>query len=51
MTTATHMLTGGHRGFDSLHLAAASITGATHFLTFKANQTSLAENAGLMAPI
>lgn len=46
-----HTLTGGHRGFDILHVAAAKILGATHFLTFDANQKRLAENEGLMVPI
>ena len=46
-----HTLTGGHRGFDILHVAAAKILGATHFLTFDANQKKLAENEGLTVPI
>ena len=49
--SAAHTLTGGHRGFDILHVAAARILGATHFLTFDANQKRLAENAGLKVPI
>ena len=46
-----HTLTGGHRGFDILHVAAARIIGATHFLTFDTNQKRLAENEGLVVPL
>ncbi|MBC8126327.1 MAG: type II toxin-antitoxin system VapC family toxin [Gloeobacteraceae cyanobacterium ES-bin-144] len=46
-----HTLTGGHRGFDILHVAAAKILGATHFLTFDANQKKLAESESLIAPL
>lgn len=46
-----HTLTGGHRGFDILHVAAAKILRATHFLTFDANQKKLAEAEGLVIPI
>lgn len=46
-----HTLTGGHRGFDILHVAAARIMEATHFLTLDANQKKLAENEGLIVPI
>ena len=49
--SATHTLTGGHRGFDILHVAAARIIGATHFLTFDVNQKRLAKAAGLKLPI
>ncbi len=49
--STTHTLTAGHRGFDILHVAAAKILGATHFLTFDANQKKLAENEGLIAPL
>jgi predicted nucleic acid-binding protein len=49
--SSLHTLTGGHRGFDILHVAAACIMGATHFLTFDANQKKLAENKGLIVPI
>lgn len=38
--SATHTLTGGHRGFDVLHVAAAIIMNGTHLLTFDANQKS-----------
>lgn len=46
-----HTLTGGHRGFDILHVAAAKIIGASHFLTFDANQRKLAANEGLIVPL
>jgi predicted nucleic acid-binding protein len=49
--SAAHTLTGGHRGFDILHVAAARIIGATHFLTFDVNQKRLAESTGLIVPI
>lgn len=49
--SAAHTLTGGHRGFDILHVAAARIMGATHFLTFDANQRSLATAVGLKLPL
>lgn len=47
----THTLTGGHRGFDILHVAAANVAKATHFLTFDANQKKLAEKEGLVTPL
>ena len=49
--SAAHTLTGGHRGFDILHVAAARVLGASHFLTFDANQKRLAQNEGLKVPI
>ncbi len=49
--STNHTLTGGHRGFDILHVAAAKMIGATHFLTFDVNQRKLAENEGLVVPI
>jgi len=49
--SAAHTLTGGHRGFDILHVAAARVLGATHFLTFDTNQKRLAEAEGLKVPI
>jgi len=49
--SATHTLTGGHRGFDILHVAAALNLGAKEFLTFDANQKKLAEAEGLVVPI
>jgi predicted nucleic acid-binding protein len=48
--SATHTLTGGHRGFDMLHVAAALQLKARHFLTFDANQKRLAEAEGLIVP-
>jgi predicted nucleic acid-binding protein len=44
-------LTGGHRGFDILHVASALMMKATHFLTFDANQKKLAEAEGLVVPV
>jgi hypothetical protein len=49
--SSLHTLAGGHRGFDILHVAAAKIMRATHFLTFDLNQRKLAENEGLIVPI
>jgi predicted nucleic acid-binding protein len=49
--STAHTITGGHRGFDILHVAAARIMGATHFLTFDANQNRLAKAAGLKLPL
>jgi predicted nucleic acid-binding protein len=49
--SAAHTLTGGHRGFDILHVAAARIMDATHFLTFDANQRRLAKAVGLKLPL
>ena len=46
-----HTLTGGHRGFDILHVAAAKMIGATHFLSFDSNQKRLAEKEGLNVPL
>jgi predicted nucleic acid-binding protein len=45
-----HTLTGGHRGFDILHVAAAKLLGAERFLTFDANQKRLAEAEGIVVP-
>ncbi len=45
-----HTLTGGHRGFGIIHVAAAKVIGATHFLTFDASQKKLAETEGLAVP-
>lgn len=44
-------LTGGHRGFDILHVASALKMEASHFLTFNGNQKKLAEAEGLMVPL
>jgi predicted nucleic acid-binding protein len=41
--TAKHVSTGGYRVFDILLVAAALEVGATHFLTFHANQRKLAQ--------
>ena len=46
-----HTLTGGHRGFDILHVAAAKLIRATHFLTFDANQKALAAKEGFITPL
>lgn len=46
-----HTLAGGHRAFDILHVAAARIMGASHFLTFDANQRKLAATEGFIVPI
>ena len=48
--SARHTLTGGHRGFDILHVAAAKVLRSTHFLTFDPNQKSLAEKEGFIVP-
>ena len=45
--SASHTVTGGHRAFDILHVAAAIHLGATEFLTFDTNQRNLAIVAGL----
>lgn len=49
--SATHTLTGGHRSFDILHVAAAKKLGAQHFLTFDQNQSRLAQAEGLTVPL
>ncbi len=49
--SATYSLTGGHRGFDILHVAAAIQLGAEKFLTFDANQKKLAGAEGLEVPL
>lgn len=48
--SVTHTLTGGHRGFDILHVAAALQLGAEVLLTFDANQRTLARAEGLVVP-
>ena len=45
--SASHTMTGGHRAFDILHVAAALHLGASEFLTFDINQRKLAITAGL----
>jgi predicted nucleic acid-binding protein len=49
--SATYTLTGGHRGFDILHVAVAIKLGAEKFLTFDANQKKLAAAEGLDVPL
>jgi predicted nucleic acid-binding protein len=49
--SATHMLAGGHRAFDLLHVASALVLGANQFLTFDANQKKLATAEGLAVPV
>jgi predicted nucleic acid-binding protein len=45
--SASHTVTGGHRAFDILHIAAALHLGVSEFLTFDINQRKLAITAGL----
>jgi predicted nucleic acid-binding protein len=45
--SASHTMTGGHRAFDILHVAAALHLGAGEFLTFDTNQRKLATAVGL----
>jgi predicted nucleic acid-binding protein len=45
--SASHTMTGGHRAFAILHVAAALHLGASEFLTFDTNQRKLATTAGL----
>ena len=40
-------LDAGHRSYDILHVAAAIVGGAKHFLSFDKNQRKLAESEGL----
>ena len=47
MPSSIYTLTGGHRAFDILHIAAALQLGAKEFLTFDQNQRKLAAKAGL----
>jgi predicted nucleic acid-binding protein len=49
--SAAHTLSGGHRGFDILHAAAAIVMDAKQFLTFDRNQKRLAEAEGLSVPL
>ena len=49
--SATHTLTGGHRGFDILHVASALILNAQQLLTFDESQKKLAEAEGLAVPV
>lgn len=49
--SSTRTLSGGHRGFDILHVASALKMNATHFLNFDVNQKKLAEAEGLVVPV
>lgn len=49
--SSSYTLTGGHRAFDVLHVAAALVMGAGEFLTFDGNQRKLAEAEGLVVPV
>ena len=42
---------GGHRSFDLLHVATAVVLGAKEFLSFDANQNSLAAAEGMAVPL
>lgn len=46
-----HTWTGGHRGYDILHVATAIHLGARDFLTFDGRQKQLAEAEGLRVPL
>ena len=48
LLSGKYTLVGGHRSFDVLHVAAAVHLQADVFLTFDANQRSLALSAGLV---
>lgn len=47
----SHTPSGGHRGFDILHVAAAKQMGAGDFLTFDRNQRKLARSLRLKIPL
>lgn len=49
--SAMHTLSGGHRAFDILHVAAALVLKSRCFLTFDKNQKNLAEALGLTVPL
>jgi predicted nucleic acid-binding protein len=49
--SSTYSLTGGHRGFDILHVAASLRLNAKQFLTFDTNQKKLAEAEGMKVPL
>ena len=49
--SAIHTLSGCHRSFDILHVAAARTMGARHFLTFDVNQRLLAQAESLSVPV
>lgn len=46
-----HTLSGGHRGFDILHVSAALLLESKVFLTFDSNQKKLAKSQGLQTPL
>jgi predicted nucleic acid-binding protein len=48
--SAAHTISGGHRAFDILHVAAALVLKCHFFLTFDKNQKQLAEGVGLEVP-
>ncbi|MFO1491290.1 MAG: type II toxin-antitoxin system VapC family toxin [Kiritimatiellia bacterium] len=47
----SHTASEGHRLADILHVATALHLGASEFLTFDANQKTLAESEGLFVPV
>jgi predicted nucleic acid-binding protein len=49
--SARHVFSGGHRGFDVLHVATALHFGVRDFLTFDTNQKKLAKAEGLKVPL
>lgn len=49
--SSSHTVTGGHRGFDILHVAASLVLHADEFLTFDTNQKRLAKAEGLVVPL
>lgn len=49
--SVTHTLTGAHRGFDILHVAAALKMNAARFLTFDDNQKKNAKAEGRATPL
>jgi predicted nucleic acid-binding protein len=49
--SAAHTIAAGHRLADILHVATALHLGVTEFLTFDANQKTLAEAEGLVVPV
>jgi hypothetical protein len=46
-----HILAGGHRGFEILHVAVALLVKAQCLLTFDENQKKLAVSEGLTVPL
>ncbi len=48
--SAKHTLGGGHRAFDILHVAAATVAKADTFLSFDESQLRLARAVGLAIP-